>query len=257
MKCLTTLFLSTIVFAADPAPESLYEDLVTATKWRDQLAAAHSLGDLGEAGLPSLIKGAQHENEKVQDWCYRELFEKFTDHEQTVQAVLRGLDDDSHRIRYTCCFFAGTQKIEAARDKLREIYQSSEKDLKLTCAKSLAELGETDVIRTLYYAAESNWYMERYQANVGLKALSGRDLNDFADETDGYQWGEGAFVSGGEETRMMLHPIADAELKAGRYTALAAWARWPKAERSKLYAELDPNIDRLIEQLKDSHQGGS
>lgn len=127
----------------------------------------------------------------------------------------------------------------------------------MTCAKSLAQLGETDVIQTLYFGAESDRYMERYQANVGLKSLSGRDLNDFADETDGYQWSEGAFVSGGNEYRRMLQPIVDAELKASRYTALAAWARWLKVERSELYAELDPNIDRLIEQLKDSHQGGS
>lgn len=112
MKCLTTLFLSTIAFAADPAPESLYEDLVTAAKWQDQFAAAHSLGDLGEVGLPSLIKGAQHENEKVQDWCYRELFDKFADHEQTVQAVLRGLDDDSHRIRYTCASSQGHKRLK-------------------------------------------------------------------------------------------------------------------------------------------------
>jgi HEAT repeat protein len=235
-----TLLVVAALTQADPTPEGLYETLVSADHWRQQAEAVHALGDLGEAGLPLLVRGTHHDSEKVQDWCYRELFKKFADHEQTTQAVLRGLESEHHRIRYSCCFFAGTQKIESAKQKLRELYRE-DKDLKLTAAKSLAQLGETDVIRTLYWSAGSDYYMPRYQANVGLKALSDRDLIDFSEQTDGYDWAEGAMVSGGREVQFFPRLIEDAEQKAQRYTALAAWSRWLKQEKPELYAVLDPN----------------
>src|SRR4051812_250079 len=63
------------------------------------------------------------------------------------------------------------------------------------CARAqLAQLGEGDVLRTLYYELESDWYMERMMANAGIKALSGKDLNSFG----GYDWREGATVVGRE-----------------------------------------------------------
>lgn len=236
-----TLMLLAALSQAEPSPEALYETLVSADHWREQAEAVHALGDLGDAGLPFIIQGTQHDSEKVQDWSYRELFDKFADHPETTQAVLHGLESEHHRIRYSCCFFAGTQKIESAKEKLRELYRE-DKDLKLTAAKSLAQLGETDVIRTLYWSAGSDYYMPRYQANVGLKALSGRDLNDFSEQTDGYDWAEAAMVSGGREVQLIPRPIEDAEQKARRYTALAAWSRWLKQEKPELYAVLDPNI---------------
>lgn len=249
-----TLLLIAALTQADPTPESLYQTLVSADHWRQQAEAVHALGDLGEAGLPFLIRGTQHESEKVQDWCYRELFDKFADHEQTTQAVLRGLESEHHRIRYSCCFFAGTQKIESAKQKLREIYSEPEGKLQLTAAKSLAQLGEADVIRTLYWSAGSDHYMERYQANLGLKALSGRDLGEFKDEADGYDWGEGAVVSGGEEAKFFLRPIEDAEQKSRRYGALAAWSRWLKQEKPDLYAVLDPNVERPLPKQRQLYQ---
>jgi len=244
-----TLMMLAALSQTDPTPESLYQRLVSADHWREQAEAVHALGDLGEAGLPLLIRGTQHDSEKIQDWCYRELFDKFADHSETTQAVLRGLESEHHRIRYTCCFFAGTQKIASAKQKLRGLYRE-DKDLKLTAAKSLAQMEETDVIRTLYYAAGSDWYMERYQANLGLKALSARDLGDFKASTDGYDWNEGAFVSGGNEAVGMLRPIEDAEQKAQRYTALAAWSRWLKEEKPALYAVLDPNTEERPQTLE-------
>lgn len=222
-------------------PETLYKDLISADHWREQAKAVHALGDLGKAGLPYLIRGTRQENRDIQDWCYRELFDKFPDDGQTADAVLRGLESEHSRIRYSSAFFAGTQKIAAAKPKLREIYEDPQSDLQLTAAKSLAEMGESDVLPMLYRKVGSDWYMQRYQANLGLKALSGRDLNEFADETDGYDWSEGAFVSGGREYRRVhIRPIEDAEQTAQRYTALAAWSRWLKEAKPDLYRVLDP-----------------
>jgi hypothetical protein len=110
--------------------------------------------------------------------------------------------------------------------------------LQLTAAKSLAQLGNADVIRTLYWSAGSDRAMERLQANAGLKALSGRSLKDF----EGYDPHEGAFISAGIEARGMLAPIEDAEKKAKRFAAVAAFCRWLKAEKPSLWAELDPNV---------------
>src|SRR5690606_2381792 len=55
-----TLLLIAALTQADPTPAALYETLVSADHWREQAKAVHALGDLGEVGLPLLIRGTQH-----------------------------------------------------------------------------------------------------------------------------------------------------------------------------------------------------
>lgn len=229
--------------AAAPAAEAVdseaaYQRLLLAGDWRERAAAVEQLRECGEEALPFLIQGTKHGWDAIQEACYQLLFEKFPDREETSQAVVRGLACTSPKVRYMCAYFAGPQEIVAAEPALRKIYDTRSHDQRLTAAKSLAELGHSDVIRVLYDEASSDWYMPRAQANNGLKALARRDLNDFGD----YDWSEGAFVSGGVEIRRVhLRPIEDAEMRARRYHALAEFCRWLKQERPDLDHVLDPN----------------
>ena len=98
-------------------------------------------------------------------------------------------------------------------------------------AKSLAQLGEADVLRTLYTAVADDAFMPRYVGNIGLKALSGKSLEDF----EGYHYAEGAVVIGGIECKTEVDAITSAEKKAQRFQAAAAYFRWLKTERPELY----------------------
>jgi hypothetical protein len=76
----------------------------------------------------------------------------------------------------------------------------------------------------------------RRQGNVGLKALTGRDLNDFAE----YDYSEGAIVSGGREAERMFDAVEHATRRAQRYAAMTAYFTWLKAERPELYKHVSP-----------------
>lgn len=217
-----------------------FDELVAAKHWRERSAAAKKLGEFGRPALPTLLEGTKHANDKVRDSSYRVLWEKFTKEPSAVDAFLRGLEDDNSRICYSCAFRLGYHKIEQAVEPLRAIYKNSE-DLQLTAAKSLAELGHTDGFLTLYDQLGGDFYMQRYQANLGIKALTGKDLNDFAD----YDWSEGAFVSGGREMRRVGRSAEEAENKSKRFRAIAEFHRWLIAEKPKLAALLDPSLARI------------
>jgi hypothetical protein len=107
---------------------------------------------------------------------------------------------------------------------------------RFAAAKSLAQLGEADaeVFRTLFEAVTHEGYMARMMGNAGLKALSGKNLNDFA----GYQFGEGAFVSGGREAMVQFDAVRVSETRARRYAAAEGYFKWLQKERPDLYKHL-------------------
>ena len=71
-------------------------------------------------------------------------------------------------------------------------------------------------------------------ANIGIEALSGKDLDDFGE----YNYHEGTFVSGGVEYQRAFDAASVSAQKAKRYQALAAYCKWLQAERPELYKHL-------------------
>jgi hypothetical protein len=117
--------------------------------------------------------------------------------------------------------------------------EDSDEYTRLAAAKSLAQLGEGSVLRTLYIGLGHDRYMPRYMANLGIKALSGKDLNDF----EGYDYSEGAFVSGGVEAiKTDPDAIADAHQKALRFKAMESYFRWLQKEHPELYKFVSPGL---------------
>ncbi|MDP7014993.1 MAG: M56 family metallopeptidase [Pirellulaceae bacterium] len=220
--------------------EAVFGELVAADHWRKRTAARRKLIELGGAALPTLLNGCAHEDGDVREECILALWEAHPKDPAAIDAFIKAVDTAgdakrASRIRYTCAFRLGHERVARGVDALERLYDR-DRQLKLTAAKSLAELGRQHVLATLYDHLSSDHYMDRYQANIGIKAITGRDLNDFGD----YKWGEGAAVSGGVEVRRAGRRVADIELKANRYLAIAEFHKWLQGEKPELALLLKP-----------------
>jgi hypothetical protein len=234
----------------DGAPASKHERadaafarLVTADDDRRAAhAAAEELGTLGDAAFSLVHRAADdHEKERVREACYELLTTVFAENEPAWEtAANSGLSDASDRIRYMCAFRLGEHRVHAAHRRLRIVLDdpASEEYLRFAAAKSLAELGEADVLPMLYDMITSDWCMPRMMGNLGLQGLTGKMLNDF----ENYHYSEGAFVSGGVEARSGFDAVEHAERTANRYSAVAAYFRWLQAERPELYKHVKPTM---------------
>jgi HEAT repeat protein len=209
-----------------------------ATDWPAESAARLDLVALGREALPLIQRGAKtHEDARVRRACFEILIDAFSKEQSTGELIASsGLRDRDGQIRYICAFQLGELGIESSKPRLRALLKDpADADLGFTVAKSLAQLGEADVLPTLYLAVSSDRYMDRYIGNRGLKGLTGKDLNDF----EGYRFEEGCCVIGGMEMQISVDPITRAERSAKRFTAITAYFKWLKQEKPELYAEFD------------------
>lgn len=218
-------------------PADAYGRLVEAEHWRDAQAAGEALLEFGDAALPLLLGGAErHEDDAIRRRCYELVMRAFPVNPRAVRIITNdGLADGSQTIRYMCAFHLGEHRIYGSFRRLERVMGDPENTLltRLGAAKSLGELGEPGALPLLYDGLASDDFMPRYLANLGIKALTGRDLGAFD-----YDHAEGAYVSGGLEAKRQRRPIEDAETRARRHTAIAAWARWLRDERPELYKHL-------------------
>ena len=214
-----------------------FQRLVSAKDWREEAAAVNDLVAFGDKAFPIVEHGAiRHSDVKVRRACYQILTKNFIQDRRAARTVATdGLCDADEAIRYCCAFGLGEHKVYSAHRRLRFVLEdkSASDQVRLAAAKSLAELGEIDVIRKLYYALGDDHYMSRYLANIGIKALTGKDLNDF----DGYQYDEGAIV-GSTEPQFALDAVRESSNKAKRFRALASFCQWLKEQRPELYKHL-------------------
>ncbi len=212
----------------------------TSSAWAEQSEAAEALMAFGEPAALALSQSAEDDEEiQVRKACFYWLNHRFLTNPWVQATVIRsGLSDPDPGIRQECAFYLGEHRVYAAYRQLRGAMKAAKPDeeyVRLAAAKSLAELGEADVLPILYEALGSDRYMHRHMANLGIKGLTGKDLNDFD-----YNYGEGAFVSGGvESTYLDIHGIEYAEKKARRFRALASYCRWLKATHPRYYKYLD------------------
>jgi len=217
--------------------QKAYTDLTLADHWRKAKTASDKLSALGEAALPTVLKGAKHEKRMVREYCYQILNSKFPKHKKSIQAIIDGLNDKEPRISYTCSFHLGEHRIARAKKALETCLKDKAKDnrTRYAAAKSLAELGHHETMVMLYIGLGSEDHYTRYLSNIGMKALCGKDLTDF-----GYQgpW-EGAFVSGPVVGRVKGQPIEKARRRLEHWQAIVKFLEWLEKEKPKLFKELD------------------
>jgi hypothetical protein len=225
--------------SAEPV-QAAFDKLVRAcvgTDWPAELVARGELVALYPKALPKLIESAQHHEEaRVRRSCYQLLTDAYAKDERAIgTAVRRGLGDRDPAVRYHCASLLGDLKVADAAQDLRAALKGAtgedEEFFRFTVSKSLAQLGEADVLPELYDAVSDDSYMARHVGNIGLKALSGKDLEDF----EGYHYAEGALVIGGIELLTLSDAITSAEEKAHRFQAATAYFKWLKAERPEVY----------------------
>jgi hypothetical protein len=238
----------------DPVQSALSE-LVRAcvgTDWPAESAARQKLVALGPKALPKLIESAQHHEEaRVRRSCYQLLTDAYAQDERAIgMAVRRGLGDRYPAVRYHCAFLLGDLKVADAAQDLRVAFEGTAgKDnvlLRFTLAKSLAQLGQVDMLPILFAAVTDDSFMPRHVGNIGLKALSGRSLEDF----EGYHLGEGASVIGGHEMMIPFDAVTIAERKLRRLQATTAYFRWLKAERPELYRHATYDVGNRRQELR-------
>ena len=239
LVCLAALSLAADGPTLDPVHAALKKisEACAATDWPAELAARQELIATGEAVVRTLRRElGEMEDVRVRRACYEILGESFAKDEQAVFLLADGLADEDDQIRYGAAFRMGDLKVYSAHRRLRLVMEDAKAPahIRLAAAKSLAQLGESCGLRLLYECVTADAYMDRYMANIGLKALSGKDLGDF----NGYLFAEGASVTGGRELMVPLDALTVTERKAKRFAAAAAYFRWLKAERPDLYKHL-------------------
>jgi HEAT repeat protein len=220
--------------------QKAFEKLVrcaTDADWQSVAAARKAFGSLGQAAVPKLTEAARsHGEARVRRACYELLTNEFAKDERAVDTVIKhGLADQDPGIRYECAFLLGDLKVHRADRALRAALDretgSDSAFLRQTLAKSLAQLGEADILLTLFAAVTDDSFMSRHVGNIGLKALSGKNLEDF----EKYQYAEGDCCISGFEFKMPIDAITFAEKKAQRFRAATAYFKWLKSEHPELY----------------------
>lgn len=222
--------------AVSAETRTLAEEYRTASHWRERSAVAKKLQPRGDEAVTAwlhLLEQEPDDNRRHADVFYH-LRTQFPDHPRLRGYILRcGLDSANSAIRYESQFHVGTQHWDAAAPVLwTQMIDRKQTDwTRFVAAKSLGEMGDARALGTLIEAVQNERYMPRHFGNIGLKALCGKDLTDF-----GYEYGEGAFVSGGVEARMLNpDPLAEADRKAKRFTALRDFLQWLQKEKPEWY----------------------
>ncbi|MBA4105717.1 MAG: hypothetical protein C0485_08155 [Pirellula sp.] len=224
--------------AAEPiSTAKLAEQFAEASDRDEQRKLREQLIALGERAINDIYRQADnHENPRVRLRCYELLSEEFGDSEIVHERLARdGVRDPSDDIRYHCAFAVGQLKIYAGHRNLRRLMDDPKQPehIRRAATKSLAELGEPDVIKRLIEMMQHDRFMPRHMGNLGAKALTGRDLEDF----NGYKYGEGAFVSGVEYS-IDVAPEHYHTMVAKRHQALADYCSWLAKERAEIYKHI-------------------
>ncbi len=256
--CWTALLNVVMVVGADPVMEppvdadltvrwaavsretrTLAEEYRTASHWRERSAVAKKLQPRGDEAVTvwlHLLEQEPDDDRRHADvFCH--LRTQFPDSPRLRGYILRcGLNSTNSAIQYESQFHVGTQNWQAAAPVLwQQMIDRHQTDwTRFVAAKSLGEMGDPRALAMLIQAVQNERYMPRHFGNIGLKALCGKNLTDF-----GYEYGEGAFVSGGVEATMLNpDPLVEADRKAKRFTALRDFLQWLQKEKPEWYDEL-------------------
>ncbi|MEE8467487.1 MAG: hypothetical protein V3T22_03485 [Planctomycetota bacterium] len=229
-----------------PAPpqddaQAAFASLVEASHWRVRNAARDRLIELGDEALQTVLTGTRHESDDVRAICHEILRGQYATDPRAIEVFVRGLDDSNRGyVAYPAAFHLGEHKIEAGRAGLRICLAAEETDrrTRYAASKSLGELGEKEVMVTLWRGLGSEDPYTRYLSNLGAKGLTGKDLTDFDYEGP---W-EIESNLGGFVRYVQGHPILKARWRVQRWQAVLDFTQWLKGEHPVLFAELEEKL---------------
>lgn len=232
--------------AVAPAPaqddaQTAFDSLVQAHNWRVRNSVRDRLIDMGDEALETVLGGTRHASDDVRAICQQILRGQYPTDPRAIEAFLRGLEDANRNyVAYPSAFHLGEYKIEAGREALGLCLAAEETNqrTRYAAAKSLGELGEKEVMVTLWNGMGSDDPYTRYLSNLGAQGLTGKDLSDFDYEGP---W-ETESNLGGFIRRVQGHPILKAEWRVQRWQAVLDFTRWLMGAHPELFAELEEKL---------------
>lgn len=151
-----------------PSPRDLAADavkrLIDADNWRDVAAIQREFKECGNEAVHPLSRQAKrHEDDAVRLRCY-EVLTKYSGKESEETIAHDGLSDESDKVRYHCAWYVGDLKIYGGHRRLRWLMEDEKQpeNVRNAATKSLAQLGEGDVICRLIEMLQNDRYMPRY-----------------------------------------------------------------------------------------------
>ncbi len=211
--------------------------LADAEDWRETKEIKQTLVRFGEPAHALILKHAwKSESERTRLACFQIATEHFPKAAQEI-VIERGLEDNDANVRYHCAWHCGEAMLYESHRALRQMMddQLQPAFIRNAATKSLAQLGEADVINQVIMLLSSNRVDHRMAGNAAAKALTGKNLEDFGD----YQQLEGSAISGNVELVIEPSHVATAfEHSSKRLKAIADFLRWLEKEKPKIFKHL-------------------
>lgn len=96
--------------------------------------------------------------------------------EQTIPALLRGLQHENPKVRSSCCWVLGRLRDRRTVENLRGLVDDSETSVGLEAARTLVLMGDLDQSPSLIEGLDSERKEVRYMCHEALKSATGHDF---------------------------------------------------------------------------------
>ena len=96
--------------------------------------------------------------------------------EQTIPALLTGLQSDNAKVRSSCCWVLGRLRDRRTVSKLRDLISDSESSVSLEAARALVLMGDLEPTPKLIEGLDSDRKEVRYMCHEALKSATGHDF---------------------------------------------------------------------------------
>ena len=96
--------------------------------------------------------------------------------EQTIPALLRGLNSDNPKVRSSCCWVLGRLRDRRTVNDLRQLVSDSETSVRLEAARALVLMGDLEQSPKLIEGLDSDRKEVRYMCHEALKSATGHDF---------------------------------------------------------------------------------
>ena len=96
--------------------------------------------------------------------------------EQTIPALLRGLQHENPKVRSSCCWVLGRLRDRRTVDNLRTLVTDDQSSVRLEAARTLVLMGDLDQSPSLIEGLDSERKEVRYMCHEALKSATGHDF---------------------------------------------------------------------------------
>ena len=96
--------------------------------------------------------------------------------EQTIPALLKGLQDEDPKVRSSCCWVLGRMRDRRTVQDLQPLTSDPETSVRMEASRSLVLMGDIDQAPNLILGLDSDRKEVRFMCHEALKAATGHDF---------------------------------------------------------------------------------